>query len=245
MMGKRILLAFLLLTSGCDIDTFVPLAQFGGPAGVITGSVTYASPPPCTQNGEIVGAAVLFAFEERLLPPPEGLGTVPVALSVVSGELLFRSVRSQLAFDPNGARLCPPAGSPSVTVTADYSLSPLPGGVYQIRGFYDYDGDFNPGFSMFNLPTAGDVGGGAIENPEAVLMGAAPRFRGVPLGDLDPDGVRRIPESGSLVEGVPVTLGLPLPLERPIFHVSAVADATFGNTDPANIVVPSDYQLNV
>lgn len=245
MMMKRILLALVLLTSGCDIDTFVPLAQFGGPAGVITGSVTYAAPPPCTQGGEIVGAAVLFAFEERLLPPPEGLGTVPVALSVVPGEKLFRSVRSQLAFHPNGDRLCPPAGAPPITVSADFSLSPLPGGVYQIRGFYDYDGDFNPGFSIFNLPTAGDVGGGAIENPQDVLMGAAPRFAGVALGELDDAGVRRIPDSGALVEGVPVTLGLPLPLERPIFHVSAVADMTFGNTDPANIVVPSDYQLNV
>jgi hypothetical protein len=239
------LAAIVACTSACDIETFVPLAQFGGPSGVIAGSVTYAGPPPCTERGEIVGAAALLAFDERLLPPPEGLGTVPVALTVVTGERLFRGVRDQLTFAPGGQRVCPPAGAPPITVSADFLLSPLDGGVYQIRAFYDYDGDFHPAFSIFNLPTRGDIGGGAIDNPEEVLLGAAPRFRAVPLGEVGPDGLRHIGEEGDEVGGVPVTLGLVLPRERPMFHLAGVLDEHFGNADPAQVVVPSDYQLAV
>src|SRR5690606_7235590 len=52
-----------------------------------------------------------------------------------------------------------------------------------------------------------------------------------------------IPPTGVLVEGVSVTLGLPLPLERPVFHVREVRDEHFGNDDPAAIEIPADYQL--
>lgn len=228
--------------AGCtDADTFIPL--FGGPAGVISGTVTYSGPPPCTRGGRVEGAAILLAFEENLLPPPEGLGTEPIGLNVIAGEELFRGVRGELAFDPEGALACPPPGTPPIVVSASVSLSPLPAGVYEVRGFYDYDGDFNPGFSIFNLPTAGDVGGGAIENAQAVLLGAAPAYRRIPIGTLADDGTRTMPATGVLVEGVAVTLGLPLPLERPVFHVREVRDEQFGNTDPTAIVVPSDYQL--
>ena len=33
------------------------------PAGVIRGSVTYSGPPPCSQNGHIVGNAVILVFD--------------------------------------------------------------------------------------------------------------------------------------------------------------------------------------
>jgi hypothetical protein len=240
----RIIAALAL--AGCgDADVFVPLPEFGGPAGVVTGAVTYAGAPPCTRGGHVLGAAVLLGFEENLLPPPQGLGTRPVALSIVSGDELFRGIRSQLGFDPGGATVCPAPDAPPVAVSVEFALGPLPAGVYEIRGFFDADGDFNPGFSIFNLPTAGDVGGGAILNAEAVLAGAAPEFRRIPLGDVQPDGSRVMPPTGALVEGVAVTLGLPLPLERPIFRIEEVIDEAFGNDDPAQIVVPADYQLNV
>jgi hypothetical protein len=237
--------ALVLACSGCDIDTFVPLPEFGGPAGVIRGTVTYSGPAPCTAGGHIAGAAVLFAFDEVLLPPPEGLGTVPSALTVVSGDRFFDGIRSQLAFDPGGAEVCPPPGSPNVTQSFPFDISPLVGGAYQIRGFYDLDGDFNPAFSISNLPSAGDIGGGAIDNPEEVLLGGPPRYRVIALGDAVEGGGRVIPPTGALVEGVAVTLGLALPLERPVFHLGEVLDANFGNSDPNNVVIPSDYLLNV
>lgn len=230
-------------TTGCDFDTFIPQG-FGGPAGAIEGTVTYAGPLPCTRDGRIVGAAVLLAFEEKLLPPPEGLGTDPAGLTVVPAEALFRGIRGDLSFAADGSLVCPPADS-SVVVSTTFAVAPLSAGVYQVRGFFDRDGDFNPGFSIFNLPSKGDIGGGAIDNATEALLGAPVQYRGVPLGDLRPDGSRIIGELGALVQGVSVTLGLPIPLERPIFHVQEVKDESFGNTDPNKVVVPADYQLAV
>ncbi|NIR36808.1 MAG: hypothetical protein GWN07_12740, partial [Actinobacteria bacterium] len=34
---------------------------------------------------------------------------------------------------------------------------------------YDYDGNFNPFFSVSNLPTQGDIAGGAFVDPNAEL----------------------------------------------------------------------------
>jgi hypothetical protein len=235
----------LLLLAGCtDSDVFIPL-DVGAPAGVVTGTVTYAGPPPCTAAGRVVGAAILLGFEERALPPPDGLGTSAVALTVVTGETLFSGVRDTLSFDPGGALVCPPEGAPKVTVSATFAVSPLAAGTYQIRGFYDYDANFHPVFSIFNLPTLGDVGGGAIENTEEVLLGAPPRYRSIPIGEVMPDGTRAMPAEGDLVEGVSVTLGLRLPLDRPRYHLADVIDEHYENDDPEAVVVPADYQLAV
>ena len=167
--------ALLAVASGCtDADVFVPFPEAGGPAGIITGSITYSGPPPCTKSGRVVGAVVLLGFDERFLPPPEGFASDPVALTIVTGEELFAGVRSQIGFAPDGALHCPPQGA-SVVASAEFSLGPLTAGVVQVRGFYDLDGDFDPNFSIFNLPSAGDVGGGALLNVEAALQGAPPR----------------------------------------------------------------------
>ncbi len=238
------LAAIAAVSSGCtDADTFVPLPEFGGPAGVITGTVSYTGPAPCTEGGRVRGAAILLAFEERLLPPPEGLGTTAASLNVITGEALFSGIRAELGFNEDGSLHCPPPGAAPVQVSADLAIGPLPAGVFEVRGFYDYDGDFHPGFSIFNLPTAGDVAGGAIENAQAALLGAPVEFRRIPIGDVNEDGSRTMPDTGVHVEGVVVSLGLPLPLERPVFHVREVRDEVFGNTDPRAIVVPSDYPL--
>lgn len=235
-------LAALAALAACgDIDVFVPLPVFGGPQGVLQGTVTYSGPAPCTENGHIVGAVVLLAFDTRLLPPPEGLGTTATSVAVVAGESFFAGLRNTLPFLPDGKRLCPDPGSAPVTVSAPWTLGPLPAASYQVRGFYDIDGDFDPGFGINNLPSQGDVGGGAIENAAEVLLGAAPRYREVLLGT--PEGT--IPEEGALVDGIAVTLGLTLPLERPIFHAKAVLDEYEGNTDPSAVVMPSDFQLEL
>lgn len=240
------------VTSACDSpDKFLPFQQFGGPAGVLEGTLTYSGPQPCTKNGRIVGAALLLAFDVNLLPPPEGLGTSAASLGVVAGDKLFDGIRDQLTFNSDGSLWCPPhryvigaSPKPSVTVTAPWAIAPLTAGTYQVRGFYDIDGDFDPGFSISNLPTRGDIGGGAIENTASVLLGGSPRYREIPLGDPQPDGSLAIGETGARVSGIAVTLGLELPLERPVFYAKEVMDDFEGNTNPNAVVLRSDFQLN-
>lgn len=241
---RAAVLALLLpALAGCgDPPEFTPLQNISGPTGVIEGTVTYAGPAPCTRDGKILGAAIILAFEESLLPPPEGLGTSAASLDVIPGEVLFAGLRPELAFAPDGKTVCGDPGSP-VTVSAEWAVSPLPAGTYQIRGFYDKYGDFDPGFSISNLPTRGDIGGGAIENAAGVLAGAAPVYRSIPLGVPDSSGALVIPDEGYRVSGVTATFGLPLPLERPMFHASEVLDASGANTDPSNITMASDFQF--
>ena len=237
---------FALASAGCtDPDVFLPSSQAGGPAGVVDGAVTYSGPLPCTAGGRVTGVAALFAFDERRLPPPDGLGTTAASFAVVMGDALFAGVRERLTFEPDGAPWCPDAKAAPVTVTAPFAIGPLPAGDYQVRGFYDRDGDFDPGFSIANLPSAGDVGGGAIENAAAVLAGKAPAYRTIGLGALQKDGSRVMPDEGARVSGVAVTLGLVMEAERPIFHATEVLDPTGKNKDASRIVMPSDFQLDV
>jgi hypothetical protein len=241
-----------LAAPACDSpDNYLPFQQFGGPAGVLEGTLTYSGPMPCTKDQRIVGAAVLLAFNVNLLPPPAGLGTSAASLGVVAGEKLFEGIRDKLTFNPNGELWCPPhryvigaSPKPLVTVTAPWAIAPLGAGTYQVRGFYDIDGDFDPAFSISNLPTRGDIGGGAIENAPTVLLGGAPRYRELPLGDLQADGSRVIGENGARLGGIAVTLGLELPLERPVFYAKEVMDAFEGNTNPNLVTLRSDFQLN-
>ncbi|AKT38735.1 hypothetical protein [Chondromyces crocatus] len=223
----------LASTTACgDIDTFIPRPEFGGPAGVIEGTITYTGPPPCIRNGRVVGAAILLAFDTRLLPPPDGLGTTAASFDAVPGDELFASVRAQFGYTEG----CPGANPPNITVSATWSIAPLPAGTYQIRGFYDLDGDFDPTFSISNLPTRGDIAGGAITNAAAVLAGARPQYRPIPLGQSG-----RIPEQGARVSDVAVTFALPIPTERPVFHVPDALSSTPGTT--ATVTMASDHQL--
>jgi hypothetical protein len=232
-----------VLVACTEPGTFVPVDELGGPRGAIVGSVVYSGPAPCTRNGRVIGGAVVLAFEERALPPPDGLATEPAGLIVVHGDDLFRG--TPLAFAADGSASCPSADAPWVTTTASFALAPLEAGNYQLRGFFDRDGDFNPAFSIFNLPTRGDVAGGALDNATEALGGAPPRYRTLGVGELDASGVRTIPATGSRIEGVAVTLGLPLPFERPMFHVAGVTSGTKAEVKPgATVTVPSDYELD-
>jgi hypothetical protein len=202
-----------------------------------------------------VGAAALFAFDTRLLPPPEGLGTSAASLAVVPGDTLFAGTMGQLTFNSDGSEWCPSASASPVTTTADFTVGPLPGGEYEVRGFYDLVGQFDPVFSITKLPRKGDVAGGAIDNLSAVLMGAAPSYRRITLGMPDGMGGYTIPPEGADVGGVVVTLGLPLPEDPPIFYASAVAysmhacqngmvqPASPTSTDPTHVTMPADYTL--
>lgn len=231
---------------GCtDPDVFVPNSEFSGPAGVIEGTLTYSGPPPCTQNGRIVGAAILLGFDKKLLPPPSGLGTSAASIDAVPGEVLFSSIRDKLAFDADGKLRCPDSSAQAVSASATWAIAPLPAGTYQVRSFYDRDGDFDPAYSISNLPTKGDVGGGAIANAAEVLTtGAAAKFTEIDVGVYDAaSGQFVMPATGWRVEGIGVTLALPLGLERPVFYPSAVTDEISGNKDPRNVVVAADFQF--
>ncbi|AUX45625.1 hypothetical protein SOCE26_071200 [Sorangium cellulosum] len=235
--GLLLLGALLAALPGCEeVDISIPLPAQSGPAGVLDGTVTYTGPRPCTKGGQVVGAAIVLGFDTRLLPPPEGIGTSAASIDVIPGDELFGGAALDLPSDG-----CPGPGDPPVTVSATWMLSPLPAGTYQIRGFYDYDGNFDPTFGITSLPSRGDVAGGAIENAAEVLAGAAPRYREIAL---PPGGGSAIPETGARVSGIAVALGAPLPLERPIFHVAELL-APSGTTErPEEVVMAADFQLD-
>jgi hypothetical protein len=249
--------------AGCN-DAPVDSTLFP-PRGTLEGNVVYTGPLPCVQRGHVLGAAVMLVFPEELLPAPEGLGTTAVQFGVVPGDKLFASIASQLPASPQDDPdrvVCPAEGSGPVTVSARWSVGPLPAGRYQVRGFYDRDGDFSPILKMHQLPTAGDIGGGAIANVAEVLAGKPVRYQAVELGVPGADGKLQIPENGAAVQNLTVTLGQTLPFSRPIFHVAAVKDerpSTFTdqngqeiqapplvlNSDPGQVVLPQDERFLV
>jgi hypothetical protein len=184
-----------------------------------------------------------MAFERRGRPPRDGFATTPLGLSVVAGETLFSAVRHRLQFDPSGALWCAADAEETLTIGANWTIAPLPGGDYQVRGFYDHDGDFNPAIGIARLPTRGDVVGGAISNLAAVSAGARPEFYAISLGAPHADGGRSIGPAGARVDGINVTLAAALPFERPMFHLRAVLGRKFSNTDAQRVRLPSDYPL--
>jgi hypothetical protein len=221
------------------------------PAGVIRGAVLYNGPPPCTLNGHVVGAAIVLLLDLRLLPPPDGLGTSAGNVAVVPGDVLFSGVAATLpqSSEP-GKMYCPdPASSPTITVTAPFAISPVPAAKYQVRSFYDRDGDFSPLFKVLNLPTAGDVGGGALANAAAVLAGVSPVYQTIQVGDAK----GQMPATGAVVDNVSVSLGIPIPTQRPYFYHKAIFRdgavvpyvASDPKSDPKRIEMPSDYWLPV
>jgi hypothetical protein len=249
--------AVAVAASACtDPSQFLPPFQAGGPAGILDGTLTYSGPLPCTKDQNVVGAAALFAFDTRLLPPPDGFGTTAASFAAVGGDVLFGGVTDRLTYNSDGSLWCPASSTPPVTVSADWTLGPLAGGEYQVRGFYDLAGTFDPDFSITKLPVEGDIAGGAIDNPAAVLMGAEPVYRSITLGTLT-HGSYTIPPQGSNIGGITVTLALPLPLGLPIFYSSAVdyspsvcmGGAVQSRTppvgDPTQPTMPADYILPV
>ena len=265
-----LLLLPLLGALGCaEPPQFLPSYQPGGPQGVLGGTVTYTGPLPCTENHHVLGGAVFLAFSTGLLPPPEGLGTTAASLATLPGDVLFGGIFDQLTFnaddlaDPAKSIWCPPDGT-SVTVSGSWTVGALPGGEYEVRAFYDLHGQFDPAFKISTLPHQGDIAGGAIDNVPEVLMGAAPVYRRITLGTKHLDamgqftGAYDIPPQGSNIDGIAVTLGLPLPLGLPIFYPSQVLGSTHAcsssgmvisatppSTDPRTLTLPSDYQLPV
>ncbi len=236
----RPLVATLALCLG-SCTTSVPVGNELPPEGAMTGTVVYSGPLPCTEAGHVVGGAVLLFFKTQLLPPPEGLGTTAASFVAVPGDVLFQSIQSQIPSHADGSLACPPEGGPTVTVSADWVNGPLVAGDYEIRGFYDYSGQFSPVLSIHNLPVDGDIAGGALVNATAAAQGAAPQFEQIVVGEPDGQGGYTIPPQGARVDNITVTLGKVLPWGRPIFNVTPAMGAT--SSAPPALTMTQDYLL--
>ncbi len=206
------------------------------PAGILRGNVVYSGPSPCSSDGHIVGAAILFVFDSHDLPPPNGLATTPVNFGVVTGDALF-------ANEPRNtgpSTYCPTADPTALPLTASapFTISPMNGGEYVIQAFYDYTGDFLPTFSFRNLPEQGDVGGGNIDTADALKPGNAsnpnyqPHFLPVDVGvpqalpaDAPVGAIPSftLPAEGVVVDNLTVTVGAVLPSPRPYFYPAGMA----------------------
>ncbi|MCB9595908.1 MAG: hypothetical protein H6719_24525 [Sandaracinaceae bacterium] len=215
------LLVFLLALSvgvlGCDPpEDEVPGEGSAVPAsGLIHGAVLYAGPRPnCVYEGELptelIGNVVMLMFYTDNPPPPAGSATSASNVLVIPAREFF-SLEDCLPLEPTAEDL-----SVVVTRAAQYdwpeiSLADGAGAIadYQIRGFMDRDGDWNPFFSVRRLATHGDVAGGAFENTAV----AVPQFAHIVFGSMQdyPDG--------QVLDGVAVTLGAFVNTELPAFQL--------------------------
>jgi hypothetical protein len=245
----------------------IPVKNEFAPAGNISGTLVYTGPLPCTQGlrnpdtgamtYHVLGSAEILIFSTELLPPPDGLATTARTLATVSGDVLFDSLQGALSINDDGSIWCPAPGGPHITVSAPWIIGPLQPGEYQVRGFYDYDGDFSPVLRLHNLPTAGDVGGGALANPIEAALGEKPRYQAIQVGQKDANGHFSFPRDadgnavGALVEGVAINLGKILPYSRPIAHFDSVkderpaADPALLNTNVRHLSIPRDQKLSL
>ncbi|MBX3247130.1 MAG: hypothetical protein KF901_08120 [Myxococcales bacterium] len=210
----------LLVVMGAQACGDPPVDDFrseGGtapdPTGVIEGAVLYAGPrPECEWEGEravrIRGRVVLTLFVFDNPPPPTGSASTAENLLVMPASAFFPSLDDCMPQMPTAAQRRTP-----LIRSAEFQWPEIPlGRDYQIRGFFDYDEDFNPFFSVSNLPTAGDIAGGALVNPSDPSLG----FRRIRFGTA-----RQNP-NGQVVTGVSVSLGAVVNTERPIFRMETL-----------------------
>ncbi len=222
-----------------------------GPRGIIRGTVTYVGPGPCIKNGQVEGAMVFLAFDAANPPPPDGLASTALNFATVPGERLFYNV-PRPATGPGSTKepntsYCPPIDAPPITASADWTLTQMAAGRYQVRAFYSRQNRFNPLFNFANLPLAGDVAGGVLADPRDPV----PRFGVVEVGvpiTVDPArcpdpakddafckqrradaaaGKLEIPELGFLREGVSAIVGRTLLSNRPFFHIDYAGSTSF------------------
>jgi hypothetical protein len=205
------------------------------PTGVMRGTLVYSGPHPCSSNGHIVGAAIIFVFYRNNPPPPGGLATTPVNFAVVTGDALFPAEPR----NPGPSTYCPQKNGVTDTITtnAPWSMSPLGGGEYVVQSFYDYTGDFLPNFTFSNLPELGDVGGGIVDTVDALKPGNAgnPNYQAhffpvdVGIREALPDGALEggipnfaIPPQGFIADNLTVTVGSVFSSPRPYFYAGGM-----------------------
>ena len=238
------------------------------PTGVIQGTVTYQGPPPCSQNGHVIGSALLLVFDENNPPPPAGLANDAVNFGVVAGDVLFANEPRSPGVD----RYCPDPKADPLLASAPFTIAPMDAGRYFIQAFYDYTGDFLPTFKIRNLPMAGDIGGGYVDvadasRPDPSTMGTTPigdnpnyrpSFRTITVGvassPASPDASPSlaIPATGYVADNIPVSIGTPFRLTRPYFYPEG-ADAIATSVSPGSaesdlhaapvLTMPQDWHI--
>ena len=215
--------AVALAASACgNPPTFLAPGQAGSPAGILGGTVTYSGPLPCTENGNVLGEAVFLAFDARLLPPPDGLGTTAASLAALGGDQLFGGIEDRLTFNPKGNLWCPAATDPPVTVSGNWISAPARRPVRGPR-LLQSPRPVQPRLQHHQAPSPGRHRRRRHRQRERGALGAEPVYRVIDLGVLDPTtGIYEIPSSGSNIDGIAVTLGEALPLGLPIFNPTEV-----------------------
>lgn len=253
--GSLALVLGCVVAPGCKSE--IPVDDPGenpaalAPRGIIRGTVTYVGPGPCIKNGHVEGAMVFLAFDSANPPPPDGLASTALNFATVPGERLFYNVPRPATGpgstkQPNDA-YCPPIDAPPITASAEWTMTQMGAGRYQIRAFYSRQNRFNPLFNFANLPLAGDVAGGVL----ADLRDPLPKYGVVEVGvpvTLDPKrcpdpakddafckarradaeaGKLEIPELGFLREGVSAVVGRTLLSNRPFFHIDYAGSTSY------------------
>jgi len=245
------LLASALLVTVAGSCTDVPEDEdVFEPKGVMKGTVTYMGPLPCSENGHVVGNAVLTIFNVNALPPPTGLGLSAHRIAVVPGDVLFAGVADKIPVGENGALACPPEGT-MVQVSASWEVGPVDPGKYQVRGWFDLDGDWHAAFKFANMVSKGDIGGGAIANISEALSGGNVIYTEIEVGVDDGNGNYVIPEDGYVTRNVSPILAARIPTNRPYFHVSEMRRGgdESGVPDPipnpsdADVMIPADFHI--
>ena len=64
-----------------------PVREELPPQGVLRGTFLYNGPPPCTEDGHVLGEGIILLFDEKLLPPPEGLASRSSRIQAISGDV--------------------------------------------------------------------------------------------------------------------------------------------------------------
>lgn len=235
--------AVLASCDGVPIDGERRDSRLFPPRGAITGTIRYDGPRPCSRLGHVVGNVVLLVYSRNDLPPPAGFARKPVNFVVVPGDELFPS---EARF--TGKDLSCPDQAERVSVSAPFAVSPLEGGSYIVKAFYNRSGNFLPSFSIRAQPEAGDIGGGFFDLDAARKNAANPNYQlayypvnvGVPspVPAGSPPGTTpkyEIPSSGFVADSVLVSLAISVPYTRPYFFVGAASPPT-----PPGTVTPQN-----
>lgn len=239
------LLAFLGLAlsmlGGCEPPEQDVFKSQGGispdPTGIISGNILYVGPSPSCEFDDsgraqrVIGRVLLTLFAYDNPPPPEGRATTALNLFVIPGEDLFSTADCR----PQGVPVDP---GQKLTRSIPFYWSQIALGqgnqeaVYQIRGFYDTDEDMLPFFSVRNLPTAGDIIGAALTDPQNPSRGLL-RIR-LPGAESAPNGYVR--------KGVIVALGNFVWTERPAFEASS-SNRYLESDDPVRVTLDAETEL--
>lgn len=202
---------------GCESIEQDDFSSQGGispdPTAIVEGSVLYIGPrPTCLRNPDgsflrVRGNVVLTMFEYDNPPPPEGSASSALNLYVVSGDDLFDEADClPTDVEPNYQERV----TRSVPFTwPGLTLHPGRAASYQVRGFFDYDEDMIPLFSVTRLPTQGDIAGAALND----IQDASKGFFRIELPRLEDA------KNGLVRTGITVALGNPVWTERPAFRL--------------------------